>query len=179
MNIACLPSAFELHIWEHFSIFFFLCQAALVQPLADQTVKEYFHPRPLSELPVLLIICINNIYMDGMSGFKTLIQIISMAPVLIINFNEPALCCKPIHIYTLAINIMELLTGLQQWHVRKLAPEVQVFTSRPFSSIIYGILGNKTNWQNNWWQNKMHKTEVTNATTFFMYFIIISLYSAL
>ena len=48
--------------------------------------------------------------MNGMSGFKTLAQIISMARVVIINFNEPALCCKPIHIYPLVVNIMELLT---------------------------------------------------------------------
>lgn len=52
--------------------------------------------------------------MNGMSGFETLIQIISMARVLTITFNEPALCCKPIHIYTPAINIIEMLTGLEQ-----------------------------------------------------------------
>lgn len=92
----------------------FLCQAALVQPLADQTVKEYFHPRPPLVLPVLLPICINNSYMNGMSGFKTLVRIISMTRLVIINFNEPALCCNPIRIYPLGINTMEQLTGLQQ-----------------------------------------------------------------
>lgn len=75
--------------------------------------------------------------MNGTLGFKTLIQIISMAWVLIINLNEPALCCKLIHICTLAINIMELLTATTA--VTCQAPEVQIYISRHISSNIYGL----------------------------------------
>lgn len=103
---------------------FFPCQTALVQQLARW--KEYFYPKLPSELPVLFPICINNIDMDVMSGFKTLVEITSMARVVIINFNEPALRCKPIHIYPLEINIMELLTSLWQWHGKRLAPGVPI-----------------------------------------------------
>lgn len=58
---------------------------------------------------------------------KTLVPIISMIREVIINFNEPALRCKPIHIYPLAVNSMELLSRLQQWHVRRFAPDVPNF----------------------------------------------------
>lgn len=90
---------------------------ALVQhvkgALSNWGSKRYFHSWLPIVLSHLLPICINNVYLSGMSGFKTLILFISMARVVIINFNGPALCCKP-NIYTLAVNIMELLTSLQQ-----------------------------------------------------------------
>lgn len=65
------------------------------------------------------------------------------------------------------IDIMELLSGLKRWHVRRLAPELHISISwlffLPLSVNIYRISRCRINQRSIWGQNKSHKIKVPDV----------------